>query len=461
MFKHIIPALLVAFILAAAAAGANDIVPGPPQTRPIALVGGTIYPVSGDPIEEGTIVFDDGKITAIGRSGEVEVPDGAEEIDCAGKRIYPGLLDAASQIGLVEIGSVRATVDRSETGNVNPNAQSHVSFNPDSEHIPVARANGVLLSHILPSGGLVSGQGAVMQLDGWTYEDMTVTAPTCIRLNWPNMLPRQSWFIQTGVQEQLERRDEQMQAIEDLFDEAERYAAALEAAGLETAPTTRPASSPTNNGNGNGGEIPDYDARLEAMVPLLRGEIPLLVSADESGQIQAAVAFAKRRGLKLTLLGGIDAARCIELLRENEVAVILEGTQRLPNGRDDAYDEPFALPAMLAEAGISFAISANREPAFARNLPYHAAMAVAFGLPEDQALASMTLWPARILGVAEAVGSLEEGKDATLFIADGDILETPTHVTHAWIQGRRLDLSSKHTKLWEKYKKRYGQDDQE
>jgi imidazolonepropionase-like amidohydrolase len=438
---------------------ASDIVPGPPQTKPIALVGGTVYPVSGEPIENGIVIFEDGKITYVGPA-EIQLPTGAESIDCAGKRIYPGLFDAASQIGLVEIGAVRATVDRNEAGDVNPNAQSHVSFNPDSELIPVARANGVLLSHVLPGGGLVSGQGAVMQLDGWTYEDMTLAAPTCIRLNWPTMLPRQSWYIQASAQEQIERRDEEMQAIEDLFDQAERYAAALEAARLETAPTSQPASSPTRpeGENGEGKKIPAFDAKLEAMVPLLRGEVPLLVAADESGQIQAAVAFAKRRGLKLTLLGGIDAAKCVDLLKENDVAVILEGTQRLPNGRDDAYDEPFALPATLAEAGVRFAIAANREPAFARNLPYHAAMAVAFGLPEAEALASMTLWPAEILGVADKVGSLEAGKDATLFVADGDILETPTHVTHAWVQGRRLDLSSKHTQLWEKYKQRYGQE---
>lgn len=456
---RILPCLL-SLILLAPATLASDVVPGAPQTKPVVLLGGTIYPISGEPIENGYVVFAEGKLTDIGSGADrYDPPADAEVIDCSGKRIYPGLFDASSQIGLVEVSSVRGSVDRSEAGNINPNAQSHVSFNPDSEHIPVARANGVLLSHILPSGGLVSGQGAVMQLDGWTYEQMTLTAPTGIRLNWPNMLPRQGWNIETGVEEQNRRRDEQLQEIEDLFDQAERFADALEAAGLESAPTTRPASSPTRPAgqNDNGANIPAFDARLEAMVPLLKGEVPLLVDADEASQIQSAVAFARRRGLNLTILGGIEAGKCIDLLKENDVAVILEGTQRLPNGRDDAYDEPFALPATLVEAGIAFAIAANRTPSFDRNLPYHAAMAVAFGLPEDRALRSITLSPAEIIGVADQVGSLENGKDATLFVADGDILETPTHVTHAWVQGRRVDLSSRHTQLWEKYKQRYGQ----
>lgn len=447
-----------------AAVAANPIIPGRKQAKPVALVGGTVYTVSGEPIENGVVVFADGKITAVGRKGEVDIPRGAEEIDCAGKRIYPALFDADSQIGLTEIGQVTVTRDLSETGNINPNAQAHVSVNPDSEHIPVTRASGVLLAHAAPSGGLVSGQGAVLHLDGWTWEELTLKAPTGIVINWPNMLPRQrSFFEQTAPEEQMRQREESLRQIEDFFDEAQRYKLALEAAGIDAPATAQVARSGLNgkqNGNNSNGhaEPPRYDARLEAMVPLLEGQIPLIVNASEASQIQAAVAFATRRGVKLIINGATDAGKVIDLLAQHDVQVIVNGTQRLPPGRDEAYDEAYTLPARLHEAGVVFALTSTREPAFMRNLPYHAGNAIAFGLPEDAALACITLAPAQILGVADRVGSIEVGKDATLFVADGDIFETPTQVTAAWVQGRTVDLASRHTILNEKYKQRYGQE---
>ncbi len=459
-------ATALTFGLLAASTPASDEVPGKAQERAIALVGGTVYPVSADPIENGVVVFADGKITAIGARGDVEIPDGADEIDCSGKRIYPGLFDAASQIGLTEIGSVAVTRDSAETGSVNPNAQTHVSVNPDSELIPTTRANGVLIAHIMPTSGLVSGQAAVLQLDGWTWEDLTISAPTGMVVNWPNMLPRQASFgQQTPAEEQTRQRDDNLRAIEDLFDDAGRYKLALEAAGIEAPATAMVARSGIDGAeqvaaNGQNGKSapPAYDAKLEAMVPLLGGEIPMIVNADEASQIASAVAFAKRRGLKIVINGATDAGKVIDLLAEHQVPVIINGTHRLPPGRDEPYDEAYSLPARLHEAGVPFALTSNREPAFIRNLPYHVGSAIAFGLPEDAALRSITLAPAEILGVADRVGSLEAGKDATLIVTDGDIFETPTHVTHAWIQGRPVDLASKHTRLNDKYKQRYGQE---
>ena len=439
--------------LATAAAG-SDSVPGRKQTKPIALVGGTVYPMTGAPIEDAVVLMADGKIAAVGRAAEVRLSGDVERIDCAGKRIYPGLFDAADQVGLIEVEAVAVTVDTNETGAVNPNAQVHVSVNPDSELIPTTRANGVLLAHVLPGGGLVSGQAAVMMLDGWTWEEMTLQAPTGIRLNWPNMLPRQaSFFSQTPPEQQLRQRDEALRRIEDLFDDAQRYKLALDAAGVETAATAAVAEAGKQGAN-----VPPYDAKLEAMVPLLTGQTPLLVVANETSQIEAAVAFARRRGLKLVIVGGRDAGKCAPLLAASDVPVILQGTHSLPSARDEAYDEAYTLPERLRAAGVRFCIAGNREPAFVRNLPYHVATAVAYGLPEEEALKSMTLYPAQILGVADRVGSLVQGKDATLIVCDGDILEAPTHVTHAWIQGRPVDLTSKHTRLYEKYKQRYGQE---
>ena len=442
IYPRTIPLLLVA-LACALPARASDNVPGSPTTRPVALVGATVYLVSGDPIEDAALVVKDGKIAAVGKRGEVDVPADAESIDCAGKRIYPGLFDASDQLGLVEIGAVRATVDDTEAGGVNPNAAVRVSVNPDSEVIPTVRANGILLAHVTPTGGLVSGQGAVMMLDGWTYEDMTLKPVTGVRLNWPGLLPRESFRQAVPVERQLQQRDENLRRIEELFDAADRYRLALSAA-------TRPAAAPAG--------APDYDAKLAAMVPLLTGEVPLIVDANEASQIESAVAFAARRKLKLVLLGAADAGKVIPLLKAHDVAVILEGTHRLPGGRDEAYDEPFTLPARLAAAGVRFAVASNREPAFARNLPEQVGTAVGYGLGDADALRCMTLWPAQILGVADRVGSLEVGKDATLIVCDGDVLETPTHVVAAYIQGRPVDLTSKQTRLNDKYKRRYGQE---
>ena len=431
---------------------ASDEVPG--QMQNVALVGGTVHTVSGETIEGGAVVITDGKISAVGPVASMSLPDDLEQIDVAGHHVYPGLFDPSSQVGLVEINSVDMTVDFNEQGSINPNAQAHVAVNPDSELIPTIRANGVLLAHVHPIGGFVSGQGAIMAMDGWTYEDMTMAAPTGIVVNWPNMLPRQAWWIETSVAEQIRERDEQLQEVEELFDRAESYKAAREAAGLETGPSSRPADSDADAPAG----APPFDAKLEAMAPLFDGELPLLIAADEASQISAAVAFGERRGIKVVIVGGGEAHRVADLLVAADVPVIIDGTQRMPRGRDAAVDEAFALPGKLAEAGVVFAISDDRRPAFSRNLPYHAATAVPFGLSREDAIKSITLWPAEIFGVSDRVGSLEAGKDATLFVADGDILEVPTHVTHAWIAGRRVDLSSRHTRLNDKYKQRYGQE---
>ncbi|MEL7239004.1 MAG: amidohydrolase family protein, partial [Planctomycetota bacterium] len=324
--------------------------------------------------------------------------------------------------------------DYDEAGSVNPNAVAAVSVNPDSELIPTTRANGVLLCNSHPSGGLVSGQGSVMQLDGWTYEEMTVLESAGVVMNWPRMLPIQAWWMEDSVEEQLKQRNEQLRGVEIFFAQANRYRLAKEA--------------------GNA----DYDAKLEAILPVLAGEKPLLMVANEQQQIQLAVAFAERHGLKMVLMGGRDAGKCADLLKAADVPVVLIGTQRSPGARDNGYDTAYKLPADLHEAGVKFAIASDRRSSFARNLPYHAGAAIAFGLPEDVALQAITSAPADILGVGDRVGTLEVGKDATLFVADGDIFETPTQVTAAWIAGAPVDLSSRHTMLNDKYKQRYGQE---
>lgn len=410
-------------------AGASPEIPGKPQTRAIALVGGTIHPVSGPDIAAGTLLFEHGKITAV--SAEASLPADCEKIDVAGKHVYPGLFESFTDLGLVEIPSVRATLDKAETGSINPNVRANVAVNPDSELIPVARANGILTALVVPSGGVISGQSAVVSLDGWTNEDMTLRSPAALHVVWPRVRPLRAWFLKAEEDKFSAERDKHIRAISDAFANARAYRQRKQDQSV------------------------DIDARWEALIPFLDGKAPVIVHADECEQIQGAVALAEREKLRLVILGGYGAADCAELLKKHNVPVIIAGVQRLPERASDFYDEPFTLAERLRSAGIQFCISGAVEASQVRNLPYHAGMAAAFGLPREVALRAITLSPAEILGVADRIGSLEAGKDATLIVTDGDPLETPTQVEQAYIQGRKIDLGNRHRRLWEKYQEKY------
>jgi len=411
---------------------ANPEVPGPPQKQPVALTNATIHPVSGPVVEQGTLVFDGGKITAIGK--EVTTPANAEAIDLAGKHVYPGLFDALTDLGLVEINSVRATLDVQETGQINPNTRAIVAVNPDSELIPVARSNGVLLALTAPSGRLIPGRSAVIQLDGWTWEDMAVLPDAGLHIEWPQP-PRAARrrSSETPVQPSPPP-EEAAERLRKILADARAYAAAR-------------------------GADPNFprDARWESLQDVLAGKLPVIVHADEVRQITAAVAFAEQEKLKLIIAGGYDTPLCESLLKKRDIPVIVGGVYRLPRRRGDEYDAAFSLPAKLHSAGIRFCISSqDRHGASSvRNLPYHAATAVAYGLSADEALKSITLRPAQILGLADRVGSLEVGKHATLFVATGDPLETSTQVEAAWIGGRKVELNDRHKRLYRKYEEKY------
>ncbi|MCO6456106.1 MAG: amidohydrolase family protein [Pirellulaceae bacterium] len=413
-------------------ASASPEIPGAPQAGPIALVGGTVHPISGPAIERGTVLFDQGRIVAVGRN--VALPAGTETIDVTGKHVYPGLFDPYTHLGLVEINAVRATVDQSETGRINPNARAQVAVNPDSELIPVARSGGVLLALTAPTGGLISGTSTVLQLDGWTWEDLTLRAAAGMHVAWPRMTPVSDWWVEQSPAEQIANRDQALDELRTAFESARAYQAARQA------DPSRP-----------------VDARWEALLPVLNRGLPLIVAADDLPQIQAAVSFAQREKVRLIILGGYDAPRCAPLLKKHDVPVIVAGVYRLPQRRDDDYDSAYTLPARLHAAGIPFCISVSGRfgASDVRNLPYHAATAAAHGLPQDEALRSITFSPAQILGVAERVGSLEPNKDATLIVTTGNPLETETRVEAAYIQGRQVDLSDRHKRLYRKYQEKY------
>ncbi len=417
---------------------ASDQIPAKPQDHPIALVGATIHTVSGETIARGTVLFIDGKITALGTN--VPLPDGTEKIDVSGKHIYPGLISANSRLGLLEIGAVRATRDFAEVGDIKPNVRAQVSINPDSELLPVARANGLTLVHTIPLGGLISGTSALIRLDGWTWEEMTYVAPVGLYVDWPFMGVRHVPWVTKTDKEQLKERDEKIAKIKNAFAEARAYLKAKEAEAVKGVPYHA------------------TDVRWEAMIPFLKKEKPVLLHARGLRQIEAALDWATSEDLKIILVANQDAARVADRLHDLDIPVIYEGTLTTPRRRWEPYDMPFAAPKKLYDAGVKFCISGSGgtfEAAHERNLPYHAAMAAAFGLPKEEALKAVTLYPAQILGVADRVGSLEVGKDATLIVTDGDPLEIRTHVEQEFIEGRKIDLSSRHTQLYEKYRIKY------
>ncbi|QDU88060.1 imidazolonepropionase [Pirellulimonas nuda] len=387
----------------------------------VALVGGTVHPVSSDPIEHATLVMTDGAITALG--ADVKVPQGAQKVNAAGLHVYPGLIAAYSQLGLVELPSVRATVDTSEAGDFNPNAMAHKAVNPDSELIPVTRSGGVLLALAAPDGGLFSGQSSLIRLGGWTWEDMLVRPGVGMHVRWPATRKRGS---------EKDTSEASLRRMAQLLDDARAYQAARDA-------------DP---------ETP-FDIRWEAMGPLLRGEQPLIVDADWLDQIESAVAFCAEQKLRLIIMGGYDAPHCAALLKAHDVPVVVSAIHRLPLRRGDDYDAPYTLPERLRKAGVRYCIAGGgRFASNVRNLPYHAATAAGYGLPRDEALKAITLYPAQILGVDDRVGSLEVGKEATLLICDGDPLETPTHVQRAWLRGEEVDLDDRQKRLHQKFRKR-------
>jgi len=428
-------AVVTAMVTGVAAQNAAQI-PAPPQARAIALIGGTVHPVSGPAMENATVVFENGKVSAIGL--HAAIPDNAERIDISGRHLYPSLIDAATTLGLVEIGAVRATRDYSETGQINPNVRAEVAINPDSEILPVTRANGIALALSVPRGGLISGTSALIMLDGWTWEQMTLRAPVGLHVNWPSMTPRRGWWITKSEEEQRKQMKQNLKKLEEAFAEARAYKAAKDAEARQ------------------GAIYHDTDSRWEAMRPVFDKSLPVFVAADEVKQIQAAVHWAETENLRLVIVGGHDAWRVTDLLKEHNVPVVYGRVHALPRRRWEAYDTPFTTPKKLYDAGVKFCI-ASFDNSNVRNLPYQAATAAAYGLPKAEALKAITLYPAEILGVADRVGSIEVGKDATLIVTDGDPLEIRTQVEHVFIQGRHIDLGNKHTALYHEYSEKYHQ----
>ncbi len=403
---------------------AQNPTPAPTQTRTVAIRNATIHVGDGTVIEEGTVVFADGKITAVG--ADVSVPGDAELIDGGGKHVYPGLIALNSQLGLVEIGAVRSTNDQREVGALNPNARSLIAFNTDSQVIPTVRSRGVMLVQSTPEGGSVSGRSSVMQLDGWNFEDAVVRADDGVHINWPR---RMSYNWQTGELKENEKYPELVAELKGFMQQAAAYC-----------------------GSGRSG---DRLLKLESMCEAMNATKNVYVHVESARDIQNAVLLVKEMGASPVVIGGYEAHKVTGFLKEHGVPVILESTQALPARQDDAIDQPFKNPTMLADAGVEFAIS-HEGSWQQRNLPFVAGQAVGFGLDKEAALMAVTLTPAKILGIDATYGSLAQGKSATLILVSGDVLDMRSSIVErGFIDGRDVNLDNKQAELARKFGEKY------
>lgn len=410
---------------------AQSPVPAPPQTGAILILGGKAHLGNGTVIENSAIAFEQGKLTLVADATTIRFDQTkfVRIYDASGSHVYPGFIAPDATVGLVEIDAVRSTQDVTDVGLLNPNARALIAYNADSDISPTLRSNGVLLAQVTPAGGLVSGFSAVVQLDAWNWEDAVVRADDGLHLRWP-MLPA-GGRLDTGNPDQKknEAYDRDVLTLRQFFNEARAYA-------QKTSP------NPQN-------------LKLEAMRGIFGQKQTLYLHAEQAKAIQEAVLFAESYGLRPVLIGGNDAWLIADFLRTHQVAVIINPSQRVPAREDEAIDQPFRTAAVLHQAGVLFAFSGEgswRQ----RNLPFQAGQAVGFGLPYEAAVSALTLNTAKILGLEATTGSLETGKDATLFICTGDALDMRTcQVTAAFIQGRSIDLDNKHKQLARKFGEKY------
>lgn len=414
------------------ALAAQDLIPKThAQTHPVLIRGASIHPVSGPSIAEGQILFDRGRILAVASlDTKLQLPAKTQIVEAAGKHVYPGLISAVTTLGLIEISQVAATVDHSEVNPINPEVRAVVAINPDSTTLPVARAGGVLAAGVFPGGGMIHGRPGVIQLDGWTWEDMSLQPEAGMCISWP--AERRSSRRRSGTSGREVRA--LRRHITETFAKAQAYLKAR-AADPEMA----------------------EDIRYEPFRAVLAAQAPLFVRADGREQIESVVSWAAGMGMKVVILGGRMAPECAALLAQHDVAVIALGTHRLPGRRDEAVDAPFTLPQRLQSKGLRWCLGSSGSFYQERNLPFHAATAAAHGLDPELALRSITLAAAQVLGVDRDLGSLEKGKLATLLLTDGNPLEITTRVEQAYISGRQIDLRSKQTQLHRKYVEKYRQ----
>ena len=429
--------LLVGFLLMLPLAAADD--------DSFLIRGATVHPVASAEIQNGSVLVQNGKIVGIGRN--IAAPKGTRIVEGKGLHVYPGMIDSATEMGLSEIGAVRESVDVGEIGKFDPQLRAEIAINPSSEHIPVTRANGITSVIAMPmsagggggfgrggGGSIITGQAALVHLDGWTWEEMEIKKSAGMGMRFPiipAINPRFSGGDFPGAKTFTDSKKDyetELRELKEFFENARRYqkAKAAKEKGFQT------------------------DLKYEAMLPVLEGKEPLIIMASRERAIRDAVQFADQQKVRVIIADPRELGKMGTELKNRNIPAILGPTLALPLHEDDPYDAAYTLPDQFYKAGVKFAFG-SFDNQFARDLPYQAAMAVAFGLPVDEAVKAVTLNAAQIWGVADRIGSIEEGKSADLMVTDGDPLEAKTQVKLLYIKGKTVDLDNRHKRLYEKY----------
>ncbi|HET9056699.1 MAG TPA: amidohydrolase family protein [Chitinophagaceae bacterium] len=431
--KKIINLLVVLFTITSV--NAQETIYPAKEAKGITYIkNGTVHVGNGQVFANAVIKINNGKIEAVGT--DITIPAGSNVIDAAGKQVYPGLILPSSQLGIVEIGgnAVRGSNDFQELGDINTNIRSIAAYNADSKIINTLRANGILLAQTVPVGSLIAGTSSTVQLDAWNFEDAAYVLDNGLHFYMPSLLPRPSRFaiffgLQQGdvVKEGLDK----IEVVRNFFRDAKAYL------------------------QNTGGVEPNL--KLEAVKGLFNKKQKLFIHANEVKQMLIAIDFVKEFGFDVVIVGAAESWQIADLLKQNNIAVILSQEHSLPTLDDDDIDQPFKAPAALQKAGVLYCLNDDDGQNRGRNLPFNAGTAVTYGLTKEEALSAITMNTAKILGIADRTGSIEAGKDANIIISNGDILDMRTSVvTAAFIQGRQIELSSKHTQLFERYKQKYN-----
>lgn len=436
--KKIFFSILLCGTLALATRAQDNILPARDNNSVTYITNATIHVGNGKVIEKGTIQIRNGKIEKVGTDISVPSNEGTV-VDAKGKHVYPGLILPTSNLGLVEVSAVRATTDVREIGDLNPNVRSIVAYNTDSKVINTLRSNGILLANVVPQGGFLAGSSSVVQLDAWTWDDAAYQTDAGMHLYMPNLLNRFRGFGGLGGgrggrgesdNDPVKAGIERIESLKGFFREAQAYLG--ESKHEET------------------------NLKFEAVRALFEKKQKMYVHASTVKQMLLALDFVKEFGFDMTIVGGSDSWQIADLLKQNNVSVILQQPHSLPTLPDDDVDQPYKTAALLQKAGVLFAISDDDSQTRGRNLAFNAGTAAAYGLSKEEALAAITLNAAKVLGVADKTGSIEVGKDANIVISDGDILDMKSsQITDAWIQGRKIDLNDKHKQLNDRYNQKY------
>ncbi len=426
MFKRISLLFTCLFVLVVFGFSQEVPVPAPKQTKGVVIRGAIAHLGNGQVMQNSVVAFEGGKITAVENANSSRQFPNHDVVDGTGLLMYPGFIAPNTQLGLIEIGAVNATVDNSETGEFNPNVRSLIAYNTDSEITPTVRSMGVLLAESTPTGSIMPGMSSIVQLDAWSWEDAAYAADFATHVQWPSMtrFNRQEFRLDRN-----ENYDKQIQDLESFFHQAKAY------------------SQKTS--------VDAKNLKFESMKDLFAGKRKLFIHTNTAQSIQEAVLFAKKFGITPVIVGGNDAWLVTDFLKTHQVPVILESTQRLPSRTDEDVDLPFKTPALLQKAGVLYCF--GHEGFWQnRNLAFQAGQAIPFGLTYEQAVQGLTLNTAKIFGIDKTAGSIEVGKDAILFLSKGDALDMRTAVvTHAWIQGRKIDLDNKQEMLYRKFQQKY------